>query len=182
MVQVAALRSLSNFATLSEEAAGQLRRVLIPLLSGAAQRDFARSADKGPTSAEDPNLELRGDGATLPGHDDGVDDPRPPPSNAEDAAPKESESSDGDNAAPVELLVEALGAARRLLGSFPGMQNDILPLIGRLFCCQTGAAATSHPAYAGQPVLRNGVGCLQLPCSRFCGMRQASMPLLHRLP
>ena len=135
LLQVAALRSLSTFAALSEEAAMQLRRVLIPLLGGAAQSIPARSTDEGLACAVDPASEFQTASATLHCQDKRAEQP----SAGVDVTAMETESQDGQEVGPAELVVEALCAARQLLASFPGMQGDILPLIGNLICSQTGA-------------------------------------------
>ena len=136
--QVAALRSLSTFAAVSEEAAAQLRCALISLLGGTQRAHAAHPTSMEPTCAEDPTSDLQKASATLPCHNNGADGP--PPHEGDDAVAMKSESPDGEEQTPAELQVEALCAARQLLGSFPGMQNDVLPLIGNLFSRQTGAA------------------------------------------
>ena len=136
--QVAAMRSLSTFAAVSEEAAAQLWCALISLLGGTQRAHAAHPTSMEPTCAEDPTPDLQNASATLPCHNNGADGP--PPHEGDDAVAMKSESPDGEEQTPAELQVEALCAARQLLGSFPGMQNDVLPLIGNLFSRQTGAA------------------------------------------
>ena len=120
---------------MSEEAAGQLRLVLITLL-GATER--ADPISTGPACVEDPASSLHQTASgTLPCQKGGADGA--PPHNSDDDVAMESESPDMEEQTPAELLVEALCAARQLLGSFPGMQNDVLPLIGSIFSRQTGA-------------------------------------------
>ena len=137
-LQVDALTWLTEYATLSQEAAEQLRGVLASLLHAAAQQPRAQPDEVDATESEAEDDETG---------TEAIDEELLQAAGSEEAVAALSmahvieQSMAGPPRCP-ELAVAAVHMAMKLLEHYPGMQDELLLLLGALLSSRPGEERT----------------------------------------